>query len=388
MRLSPSFLLQSGESIMFCRTWLAWILVLGLASAGHAQRAGQPQRSSITLEGKIVRVGAGAIVITTAGNQQWTVSIPPKTQVRVNGTVEADGLSPGTYVRFSASVDRRQGRTTEKVGRLSVFTPSQTDASRTPGVRRFNEAAGPGRAKLPREPVADNADNYEIAAQVVGYKAGRLTVSVPNTYFKGKLTVELAQDATIDLDSNDLSLAKAGDTAKVVGSSATKGMAEAKEVEITLAEPLGSGKKPKRVVARLPSKSRVKPAGGEATEGEDGDGAQSAEEKAEQIVKLIELSAKELEDKADLTLSVENKELTFTPCKPKSADLIRKKFGAPERGTGMNGQISDENGKPKQVSWRILTYGQLHLVVDEKDKTVYFCWNKPQEKKAEPKDED
>jgi hypothetical protein len=370
---------------MFYRTWLALALVLGLAHAVYAQRAAKPQQGPVTLEGKIVRVGPGAMVISTASGQQWSVAIPAKAQVKVAGTVEADGL-PGLYVRFSASVDRRQGRTTEKVSRLTVFTPSQTDAARTPGVRRFNEAAGPGRGKTAREAGGDNVDNYEIAAQVVSYKTGKLTVTAPNTYFKGKLTVELADDALIALDSSDYSLAKAGDTAKVAGSASAKGSVEAKEVEITLADPIGSGKKPKRVMARVPSKPRIKT--GESAS-DEGDGAQSMHEKAEQIVKLVELSEKELEDKADLSLTLDGKEVTFTPCKPKLAEQIKKRFGAPQFGRGLSGEMPDENGKPRQVSLRILTYGPLQLVVDESGKTVYYCWDKPEEKvEAKPKEEE
>lgn len=288
---------------MTFRLCLAAVLVLAPAATGRAQRIIQLNETRIA--GQIVQIGRGMIAIKTANGQNWTVRLSDQTKLKVTGTAEPEILaSPGTFVRFVASIDKRYSKGQEKVDRLTIFTPSKNVPERMIGVQRATDAAAggdadpdlpgarpkprgpqggdvvppdpgiggdppPGRnARTPRSPAgarrpggekapSENVPvvaSYEISGQVVSYKSGHLIVLAQNRYFKPRINVELSDNATIDLDLADLSIAKPGDGISVHGFSAAPGSAEAMEVTVELSKSLGMpGSRLKRAAAKRSS---------------------------------------------------------------------------------------------------------------------------------------
>ena len=81
--------------------------------------------------------------------------------------------------------------------------------------------------------------NYDVCAQVVTYRGGKLVVNVANRFLKSKITVEMSAEAKIDLDLGDLSNAKAGDKVSAVAGYVNPGLCELTlELEVALASPL------------------------------------------------------------------------------------------------------------------------------------------------------
>jgi hypothetical protein len=432
---------------MFTRSSLALVVVLALAASAHAQKIIKIVPTQ--LKGKIVRVAPGGVVLHTGGNQNWTITVPNTAEVKVTGRAEPEALVPGTFVQFNADVDKRQSKVHEKLGRLVICTPSDKPEGRPGAVRNDNSAPskrgqGDGAAKagaaaktphkLPpaatRKPAGNpNVESFEIRAQVASYRAGKLTVFVQNPYFKPRLTVDLADDAVIEVESGDLTFVKPGDAASVVAISFEIGKGEALEMEVEMAAPLGGlAKKAKKPAAKQPAapagkevaKGKEPPAGKEpvappkdgkkpddskppegdfepqldlggpgqatakppekpaATPGDKAKPSELPDEKVKQIVALLQFSPEELQGKAALTVKFDpaaEPEL-FMPCKAVPGKDIREKFGAPPAVGEMNGKLQVGEGEAKEVQWKLWVYGPVRFVLDENETTRYFSTGK------------
>ena len=98
-------------------------------------------------------------------------------------------------------------------------------------------------AVQPADKSVPDVATYDICGRVLGFHAGKLTVSVQNRFLKPKITVDVAADAQIGLDLGDvgdLSLAEPGDKISAAGYCIKPGSCEiVKNVEIALSKPLG-----------------------------------------------------------------------------------------------------------------------------------------------------
>ncbi len=250
------------------------------------QRRGMPKHAAakaplVEASGTIDAVAPGLIRIKTPIGQLWVLQVSRETKVRVTGTAKKDVLRPGSFIRFTADVDKPQSRAQDQVGKLTLFTPSR---ERPPGAfpdqKGLDLAAGdnafgadlPGkkprakrkaaRGKETRPPI----ERFEIFGQIRGIsKEGKLTVYVPlNRYFKPPLEIELSEEPEIELDLTGISafrLAKKGDEVEARGrqvSPATPlspAAAQLTELTIKLAEPW-TVVQPKKPVPRRPARSR------------------------------------------------------------------------------------------------------------------------------------
>jgi hypothetical protein len=294
---------------MFSRVALAASVALGLALPAAGQRinprgAGpiQIQLAPIQLTGTVAGVKPGMIAVATASGETWALSILPKVEVRVTGTAEPDVLSPGTYIRFIAPVDKQRGLVQGKVEKLVIFSPSQ-EAGKMPGVfyagQEGDEAAVQPKAGLPPKPpegrnsgvrsgsrrereggvprkddpaqglpdretgaknkAAAQVETFDIRGQITAIKGRWLTVSARNTLIKPVLKIELADQPEIKLDVNTYVLAKAGDKISASGVQMGPQAVQAIRVAIELVEPLSAaGKKPVRPTAKRPSRPSSK----------------------------------------------------------------------------------------------------------------------------------
>ena len=245
-----------------------------------------------------------SIEVKAANGRNWVLKLQPGvTNVKVGGSAEPEMLTPGTCVRFVARIDKRTSKGQEKIASIMLFNETPGVTERTLGVELAGErpqgneddpnaaglplgpdagtgilddgAAG-GKSSKRRGPAAKGPDKsvpdvaaYDVCAEIVSYQRGRLTVSVQNRFLKPKITVELAPDAQIGLDLDDLSLAKPGDKISATGYYATPGLCEQVDsVEVTLSNPLAPpGSRPRRPRAVAGSGDAAQPPGGKAKTG-------------------------------------------------------------------------------------------------------------------------
>ena len=259
---------------MRIRMLFALSMVLSMAVTAQPQRipkADPGKLPRIDLDGTISGVRPGAILVTTATDETWGVMLAPRTEIKVTGNAGLDVLRRGVFVRFTATVDKRRSRIADKVDKLTVFTPSQ-DQEYMPGVFYPGGAGADGEmqpfgapafgAQPPREKrhAAANKETFDIRARVVGFRKGKLNLYVPNPYFKSPLSVRLADDVVIGIDSADYSIAKPGDKLQARGRQIARTAVEAIKVTIELAKPrdVPPIKVPKKTTSKRPSRKTAK----------------------------------------------------------------------------------------------------------------------------------
>lgn len=435
---------------MFLRAALATSVVLGLAVPIRGQalqpRAGRApgviQLMPIQLEGTVAAVRPGMVAVTTAAGETWALRIPRQAEIRVTGTAEPDVLRPGLYVRFIAPVDKRRSRVEEKVGKLTIFSPSQ-GVGRMPGVfypGQEGEAPGlqpkPGmpprlpRPQLPgvqpdapqpqegpaprraargreaekRPKTGTDIETFDIRAQIKAVKGRWLTVYARNAFFKPTLRFELTDKPEITLDLNSYTLAKSGDKISARGVQIAPQAVQAMRVEIELAEPLSnSRKKPKRPAGKRPPGRPSKQGQGrqpfevaqEIEQEKRGKPEQPKQprseekplpkdERSKKIVEFLKPKPEEIKGKPGLRINLgQNGLQTFTPCKEVTGKEVLGKFGLPDRVRNASGSLPiGEAGERKEVKWQLWVYGPVKFLVDEADKTRYITVTV--EKKQEP----
>ena len=388
---------------MTTRILLSGCLALTLAASAAGQNV--IRFMPVDVDGKIVQMANRALMVSTASEQTYTVSVSNQTQVRVVGMAEPDVLVPGACVRFIGTVDKKQNRVQEKIDALTIFVPDQTsermlgvvypNASTPPpgeppkqekempkivgGPGAFGAVLPPGKQppqgmQLPADnapPMADpndgprvghkgvkgggaeNVEKFDIRGKIVTNKAGRLTIMLPsNQYLKPKLYAELAETPKIALDLADWSAVKKGDRVHVRGRQATPNMIEATEVYIELSEPLSySTKKGKKLAAgktpaEKPGKSGKKPA-----EPQEPEPKPPAEPPAEAAAAEKPADEAPRGDKADQILQV--LQLAPADLQGKRGVKVALQGGQPEEFTPCKPEpvknITDKFGEPDNI---------------------------------------
>jgi hypothetical protein len=204
--------------------WRATILAFCLIAAESllAPTSAPAQDKTLqfrNLKGKIVAMSGRFIQWTDPTNAVMYVRLDKKTKTQVTGEVDPSFLSPGMFVRFPAVVTKR-GKIEGDVGELTVFNPADGFST---GI--FEDGVS--------DPKAASA-KYFIAGQIQSTKNGETTVRVGNQSFKFQLT----DDAKLNIEVSDYSIAKPDDEITITGSGLRKDQIEAKEIEIKLGKPL------------------------------------------------------------------------------------------------------------------------------------------------------
>lgn len=273
------------------------------------QQAMQQQLQNLPVlqtTGTVDAVVPGYIRIITAQNQTIVLQVLPAAKCQLTGNAKPDALAPGFYVRFLAEVNKRRGTVDEKITSLTIFTPSVT---RQPGADEdlgmgttfgprpgseiakaegkakpaFGAKAAADAAKAADGAVAKGAGGqvFDIRGQIASVSNGKVKLHVPTAHFRQLLTVEVAEDANIEVELDDpmgYTLARKGDKIEVQGRLATggdRGIAEA--LDIVLSEPLTAPQDGKKGRAKSAKSKRGEP--DEPAEGEKKEG--KAEKKAD-----------------------------------------------------------------------------------------------------------
>ena len=89
--------------------------------------------TAVEFTGKIAQLQRGLIAVTAEGGQTWQVKITNQTKMHVGGTVAREAVTAGMYVRFSAMMDKRLGRSQDKISAVTVFSPAGDGSQRVSG---------------------------------------------------------------------------------------------------------------------------------------------------------------------------------------------------------------------------------------------------------------
>ena len=209
-----------------------------LAPATQAQSLKQPQ--IITLQnfsGKGEFIGmSGPYMKCILDGSLVTVQFDKSTKIKVTGTATPDYLAAGMYVAFKGSFDRRE-KGTEPIKEVQIFTP---DANNQPGAYAVGSGTGfsePTTSKKKTPPAATK--EYQIAGRITAAHKNTISVDCGNL----KVKAEIAPDATVKLDTSDLSWASTGDKMSISGAILGRGRALGLNISIELANVLTGKKK-------------------------------------------------------------------------------------------------------------------------------------------------
>lgn len=149
-----------------------------------------------------IKTNTGAAVIASLDPKREIagVRVPPDKiaapQVEVVGTINAEDLAKGMYVRFSAKVIGTTRRTTvEPVKEVQVFTP---DASTPFGLL----SKGLGGAEEGEK--AGEAREYTVVGLITGIRRNTITVEFLSGETKGSVAAAVAAEAQVNVKVNQL----------------------------------------------------------------------------------------------------------------------------------------------------------------------------------------
>lgn len=149
-----------------------------------------------------IKTNTGVAVIASLDPKREIagVRVPPDKiaapQVEVVGTINAEDLAKGMYVRFTAKVIGTTRRTTvEPVREVQVFTP---DASTPFGLL----SKGLGGAEEGEK--AGEATEYTVVGLITGVRRNTITVEFPSGKTKGSVAAAVADEAQVDVKVNQL----------------------------------------------------------------------------------------------------------------------------------------------------------------------------------------
>ena len=272
------------------------------------QPSNQPRVVTLTLPRFENKVGeyvgtSGAYMNCILDATRVIVQFNKGARVKVTGTATVDALAPGMYVQFRGTFTK-YGKGTEPITAVVIYSP---DANTQPGAYPAgNVGSGadeptPGKKKGP----APTATSYQISGKITSEHKHTISVDCGNL----KVKAEVAPDATVKLETSDLSWASSGDKLTITGGILGPGRAICTEATIELAAPL-TGKK----------KSHVYHAAEKSAE-------KSAEKVADKPAKTTDKSDKATDktDKTDKTTDKGDKATDKSPDKTAKGDAAPDK---------------------------------------------------------------
>ncbi len=252
----------------------------GIGPGRPAQLRPDAKPAPVDPSGTIEAIGPGVIKIKTVADEPWMLQLSRETKVQIAGTANKEVLQPRSFVSFVAQVDKQRSQVQGKVEKLTLFTPSQQHTlgafpEAAPGGGDASDPFGPDpfggpppqrqkRARDRGKETGPPVETFQIAGRIGGIKKdGKISVYVPNRYFRSPIEIELAEEPEIELDllgPNFLSLAKPGDQLHARGRQIGPNAARVTEVTVTLAEPLGAEKPEADPRRRTPRTRRTRSA--------------------------------------------------------------------------------------------------------------------------------
>ena len=268
----PSSRIQS-----IARVTLLAVVLLPLSARGqYGVRPPEVKPEQLNATGTIKAIRPGLLHVLTEDNDQWLIQVRARPQdIAFTGPADSSFLKPGMLVRFVGKFNKR-GECVEPVGSVTIFTIREghglgikPDAE--PGLAGTKEFFSD--AKLAEKPAGkkDEAISYRVAGTLTKLsRSGEMTISAPGATIKA----DLADDANISVDINNLSYVREGDQIEVRGQylPAQKGQAVANWISVTAKEPLADAKKkPSAATPALEKPGAAKPSAEKTEKPAEGD---------------------------------------------------------------------------------------------------------------------
>jgi hypothetical protein len=253
---------------------VAFAALLAIPQAAQAQYAPMPPQvkpEQLKATGTIKAMRAGVLQVITDEGEPWLVQIRARPQdLSYAAAADTSYLKPGMLVRFVGTFNKR-GQCLSPIGSLTIFTLREgygvgiaPDSDASGG--ELNALFAEGKAEEKPADKKDDSAAFRVAGKLTKLsRTGEMTINAGGKAIKANL----AEKATISVDTNDLSNLREGDKIELHGQyyPAQKGQAIATWVSVTAKEPLSDAKKKPRV--EVPAAEKP------ATE----EGAKPAEEK-------------------------------------------------------------------------------------------------------------
>lgn len=304
----------------------------GMVRPGAPNVPGRGQTTLLDLAGTVEAVMPGGlqIVLPTSTEEHkeiWQLVFGRDTKLELIGKAMPDVLRPGMIVSFTAEIDKKTGKATEKVAALVICSSDQKHqlgvfpegfgpeglaegetggAAGQPAGTGFGvplggpqlggpqfDAPGPRTrnrtsSRRTHRPVENElpVERFEVCGRISSItKTGEVTVVMPNTYFRVPVKFELAENPDISLEmSGREALAFIQKGAKVTG----KGVqfspvaAQVKELTIELVEPLTLAQ-PKRETRNNEERAHARTPASRERAGETGTAEKDKEEAADSL---------------------------------------------------------------------------------------------------------
>lgn len=234
------------------------LATLAMLTTSATAQDKKKQQEKVMSTGTVKALVPGRLQITNSDGAEWVVALAPRAEVFVTGTATSDFLKPGMLVRFSGKFNKK-GETVDPIKTFTVYTPRvdwnaqrrpQREEASNPALTEATknlfklESEEPKKPVKPMRPVKEKLpDTFDVASAgpISSIKNGKLQVRAPEAAFK----IDIAEDATVNLDVSDYSLAKPGDRIEIEGYAnpmdATQIMAT--KVTIRLTDTIGETKK-------------------------------------------------------------------------------------------------------------------------------------------------
>jgi hypothetical protein len=177
----------------------------------------------------IDRVNPMALVVNADG-ELFTIKPDADANIEVIGTATRDFLRPGQLVKFTGKFDE-DGKALAPLDQLAVVS---LRAGEKAGVTPLseNESANSDASNTASARPASLA----VLGRINSILGNQLTVGTGSAVYR----VDVDSNVKIDLNTSDFTIAQPGDKIAVTGYISKPGVAQAKEIKITLAKPARS----------------------------------------------------------------------------------------------------------------------------------------------------
>lgn len=229
--------------------WIVAFSFLPMVAYGQLGQQQQPKTENLNTTGTIKGMRGGVLLVAGDAGEQWLVQLRARPQdVTFTGAAEPAFLKPGMLVQFTGKFNKR-GQCVEPVGALTIFTVREGYAvgiapEGAGGIEGTKGLFGDAQEEKPAAK-KDEIVTYRVAGQLAKLsRTGEMTINAGGTSIKA----DLAENATVSVDVNNLSFVREGDAIELRGQyyPAQKGQAWATWVSISAKEPLADASAKKK----------------------------------------------------------------------------------------------------------------------------------------------
>lgn len=198
--------------------------------AGKHPGVQTPPPERFSASGTIEGVIRGKIKLKSTTGQTWIVNVGKGTEVVVKGEAAPEVLTPRTWIRATMAIDRK-GRTKEPISALTVISQKEDTVVGVFPVQQPGGFDAPQPQPQAADPLATT--DYDVVGMLSAMKKGKYVLKTQAGGQVVDIEFELTEDAAIELNVEDYSLAKMGDEITVAGTILQQAQGEVKPGEVT-----------------------------------------------------------------------------------------------------------------------------------------------------------